>query len=367
MAQAKPTLDRKAAEQINLNVLKRLDPQVEELLATAGHVALYDFDVPTRRWARKDVEGSLFLVKRRGTPRFQIIILNKKSADNYVEDVGGGFQCELNPPYLLYRNKVGEVVGIWFYEEADCKRIAEIITKISSTFAAPSDAEAGVGNGTASSQPSSPAYAPTASTQAETTKADYYEAESGVNGGNNSDNDEDDGIFWDKKVDVPAEVNIPGVSSSAASAPAQQAPAGSNALAGLFAGLKVAPSAQAVQAVAQLAAPQQTPAPPAPIPAPQPAAAAGASIPLLTPQFLLNQQQQQAAQAKAQPIASLPAASNNQGALLLQSLRSANASSSSATAQDGAKVATLLRNLADNETFCSELAKEMRTAGMLPC
>ncbi len=31
MTQAKPTLDRKAAEQINLNVLKRLDPAIEEV------------------------------------------------------------------------------------------------------------------------------------------------------------------------------------------------------------------------------------------------------------------------------------------------------------------------------------------------
>lgn len=30
--------------------------------------------------SRKDVEGSLFLVKRRSQPRFQYIILNKKSA-----------------------------------------------------------------------------------------------------------------------------------------------------------------------------------------------------------------------------------------------------------------------------------------------
>jgi hypothetical protein len=31
MAQGRPTLDRKAAEQININVLKRLDPQVEDV------------------------------------------------------------------------------------------------------------------------------------------------------------------------------------------------------------------------------------------------------------------------------------------------------------------------------------------------
>lgn len=342
MAQARPTLDRKAAEQININVLKRLDPQVEELLATAAHVALYNFDVPTRRWTRKDVEGSLFLVKRRGSPRFQIVILNKKSADNYVEDVGGGFQCELNPPYLLYRNKVGEVVGIWFYEETDCKRMCDILSKISSTFAAPSDAEAGVGHGNnnnnnnnkgdsaPSSQPASPAYAYSAAIPVDTS----YGQESA------QQEEEDEGIFWDKKVEVPAEVGMPG-GAGAASTEAAGAP---NALAGLLAGLKVA------------AAPQsQTAAPPS-------------ATPLLTPQFLLNQQQQQQQQQSRPPA---PSTTENQGAMLLQSLRSSSSSAVPAPTAfaaianvDAGKVSALLRALAENKMFCTELAKEIRQAGL---
>lgn len=34
MEQAKPVLDRKAAEQMNLNVIKRIDPDVEEVNLT---------------------------------------------------------------------------------------------------------------------------------------------------------------------------------------------------------------------------------------------------------------------------------------------------------------------------------------------
>jgi len=312
-------------------------------LATAAHVALYNFDVPSRRWTRKDVEGSLFLVKRRGSPRFQIVILNKKSAENYVEDVGGGFQCELNPPYLLYRNKVGEVVGIWFYEQTDCKRMCDILSKISSTFAAPSDAEAGVGNGNTSnnnnnnnnsenapsSQPASPEY-----TYSAAPVDDSYGQESG----HQEDDEEDEGIFWDKRVEVPAEVGMPG---SAAGSKAVEAP---NALAGLLAGLKVA------------AAPQtQTTAPPS-------------ATQLLTPQFLLNQQQQQQQQQQTRPP---PSAMENQGVKLLQSLRSASSSAVSAPTasaatvnNDAGKVSALLRALAENTVFCTELAKEIKQAGL---
>lgn len=35
-----------------------------------------------RSQSRKDVEGSLFLVRRLSQPRFQLVILNKKSAGN---------------------------------------------------------------------------------------------------------------------------------------------------------------------------------------------------------------------------------------------------------------------------------------------
>ncbi|KAK9840834.1 hypothetical protein WJX81_007923 [Elliptochloris bilobata] len=127
-------LDQKAANKLNLQVLKRIDPATEDVLATAGHVALYDFNQESSCWERKDVEGSLFLLKRRTNPRFQFIILNKKSQDNYVEDVLGGFQFEKSKPYLLYRNKKDEVVGIWFYDQGECDKVEALLQRIVATF-----------------------------------------------------------------------------------------------------------------------------------------------------------------------------------------------------------------------------------------
>lgn len=31
------------------------------------------------------------------------------ATDNFVEDVHGGFQCEVQKPYVLYRNRANEV------------------------------------------------------------------------------------------------------------------------------------------------------------------------------------------------------------------------------------------------------------------
>jgi mRNA-decapping enzyme 1B len=58
------TMDAEGTRLLNLTVLQRLDPAVEDILITAAHVTLYDFNIELNQWSRKDVEGSLFVVKR---------------------------------------------------------------------------------------------------------------------------------------------------------------------------------------------------------------------------------------------------------------------------------------------------------------
>nr|CAB3463120.1 unnamed protein product [Digitaria exilis] len=119
-------MDAEATRMLNLTVLQRLDPAVEDILITAAHVTLYDFNIDLNQWSRKDVEGSLFVVKRNSQPRFQFIVMNRRNTDNLVEDLLSDFEYELQPPYLLYRNAAQEVNGIWFYNQHDCEAVASL-------------------------------------------------------------------------------------------------------------------------------------------------------------------------------------------------------------------------------------------------
>jgi mRNA-decapping enzyme 1B len=385
---AKPTLDRAAAEAMNLAVLKRIDPAIEEvraraqrlgarlgalarrrrcrppaaldptsrpqtqsskltprhtthtphttqLLATAGHVALYDFDPAGQKWARKGVEGGLFVVKRAAAPRFRFVVLNKKGADNFAQDVGGAFACEVKEPYCLYRDAAGGVVGVWFYDAADLARIATLLQRIAATFAAPADAPAGAAPVAAPPAPAPIAAAPAAAPAA---PADGADADA----------------FWDARVTVPAELPAPGGGPPPAASAPPPAPAPSaNPLARLFAGLTAAaPPAAAV---------------PPPPPAPSPPAAP--ALPLLTPQFL---------QRATPPPPAAASATANAGALLLQSLRGGPPQPAAAQqpqpppqqqqappAADAARLAALLRAMADDAVLCAGLAAAARRAGLL--
>lgn len=122
--------DKSVAQQMNLSVLQRIDPSVDQILSAAGHVALYKLDQETSSWTQRNVEGSLFLLSRQTEPHYRIFILNKKSQENYVEDVLPGLSTELTPPYLYFTNQKDEVLGIWFFEVAECVKLDDWIGRL---------------------------------------------------------------------------------------------------------------------------------------------------------------------------------------------------------------------------------------------
>ncbi|XP_043714376.1 mRNA-decapping enzyme-like protein isoform X1 [Telopea speciosissima] len=129
-----PNLDQQSTKMLNLTVLQRIDPFVEEILITAAHVTFYEFNIELNQWSRKDVEGSLFVVKRNTQPRFQFIVMNRRNTDNLVENLLGDFEYEVQVPYLLYRNASQEVNGIWFYNSRECEDVANLFGRILNAY-----------------------------------------------------------------------------------------------------------------------------------------------------------------------------------------------------------------------------------------
>lgn len=99
-----PEIYQKSASSLSLRVLRRIDTNVEEILSSAPCVALYEMtDKKHRQWSRTEVQGALFVVKRKTQPRFHFIILNRRSsAQNLVHDLLSGFEYEIQVPYLVY-------------------------------------------------------------------------------------------------------------------------------------------------------------------------------------------------------------------------------------------------------------------------
>jgi len=124
------------SSKLNLSVLQRLDSNIVEVLDTAAHVTLYIFQ---GEWKKKDVEGSLFIVKRSISPHYQLIVMNRLSTQNMVDDISPQFQLQIADPYVIYKNASKEINGIWFYSSEEREAITRTIERIIQSFSTPTN------------------------------------------------------------------------------------------------------------------------------------------------------------------------------------------------------------------------------------
>ncbi|KAK4408424.1 decapping enzyme-like protein [Sesamum angolense] len=94
-----PNLDEKSTKLLNLTVLQRIDPFVEEILITAAHVTSTNL--------------TSILANGNTQPRFQFIVMNRRNTDNLVENLLGDFEYEVQVPYLLYEMLLKRILNAY--------------------------------------------------------------------------------------------------------------------------------------------------------------------------------------------------------------------------------------------------------------
>uniref|UniRef100_A0A4W3JYW1 5'-(N(7)-methylguanosine 5'-triphospho)-[mRNA] hydrolase n=1 Tax=Callorhinchus milii TaxID=7868 RepID=A0A4W3JYW1_CALMI len=67
---------------------------------------------------------------RSASPRHGFTIMNRLSVENRTEPITKDLDFQLQDPFLLYRNARLSIYGIWFYDKAECQRIAELMKNL---------------------------------------------------------------------------------------------------------------------------------------------------------------------------------------------------------------------------------------------
>ncbi|XP_073675101.1 mRNA-decapping enzyme 1A [Garra rufa] len=120
----------KAGHLMSLAALQQYDPYIMNLLDVAGQVALYTFNSKANEWEKTEIEGTLFVYARSASPHHGFTIMNRLSTENLVEPINKDLEFQLQDPFLLYRNGNLGIYSIWFYDKADCQRIAQLMLQI---------------------------------------------------------------------------------------------------------------------------------------------------------------------------------------------------------------------------------------------
>lgn len=77
------------------------------------------------------MEGSLFLCKCADMPRFQLVILNRNSNENFTIGIGADIQLQNADPYLIFRQQetTSKILGIWFHNGKERNDLASSIER----------------------------------------------------------------------------------------------------------------------------------------------------------------------------------------------------------------------------------------------
>jgi len=94
---------------------------------SSPQVALYKYE--KTEWEKTNIEGTLFVYERKCEPTYGFLILNRLSATNLVQPVTKDIDLQDKSPFLLYKLKT-DIHGIWFYEQANCKKLFNTISQV---------------------------------------------------------------------------------------------------------------------------------------------------------------------------------------------------------------------------------------------
>ncbi|KAF4520915.1 hypothetical protein B566_EDAN014412 [Ephemera danica] len=115
---------------MNAAAVKKVDRDMQSILDSASHVALYSFNSKENNWEKTSIEGAMFIYSRSADPQHAFIIMNRLSTENLIEHVNAGLDFQIKEPFLLYKTQQAMIYGIWFYDKNECYRITSNLQKL---------------------------------------------------------------------------------------------------------------------------------------------------------------------------------------------------------------------------------------------
>ena len=132
-----PPAQTRSPEEINLTVLQRYNPAITNILSKASYAVVYTFNPSTSAWEKSGVEGTLFVCQllpvQLGEARYNAIILNRRSLDNFEAQLLDDDDVEITDDYIILNvrdegvqaEEAQKVYGLWIFCEPPPSSTAE--------------------------------------------------------------------------------------------------------------------------------------------------------------------------------------------------------------------------------------------------
>mmetsp|Transcript_29298 Transcript_29298/g.88658 ORF Transcript_29298/g.88658 Transcript_29298/m.88658 type:complete len:225 (-) Transcript_29298:193-867(-) len=117
----------------NLSHLTRSDPNIENIVVQSKFVVAYllQQDGSNPGWIKADIEGPVYLVKRRVAPYFQLMVKNQFSQHGLLDDLHPDWELDCQNNYVFYKveDPSKSIRGLWFHDDNERQRIEAAVEK----------------------------------------------------------------------------------------------------------------------------------------------------------------------------------------------------------------------------------------------
>ncbi|RQM21427.1 hypothetical protein B5M09_010380 [Aphanomyces astaci] len=113
-------VDTSQTDALNLQVLQRQDNQISDIVGTASHVVVYEFDQTEQSYS---------------APRFQMFVNNRLSTSNLTISIDAQLNVDNVDDFLILRcvdpaaPSTFKIYGIWFFPEEDRQKTLKLLER----------------------------------------------------------------------------------------------------------------------------------------------------------------------------------------------------------------------------------------------
>mmetsp|Transcript_60075 Transcript_60075/g.127263 ORF Transcript_60075/g.127263 Transcript_60075/m.127263 type:complete len:194 (-) Transcript_60075:83-664(-) len=123
-----------ARMQSMLQTLQMQDEMVEEVLVYSKFVVVYFLqqDQQNPGWRKANIEGPVYIYRRRTAPYFKLLVKHQSSSNDLVDNVHPQWELDCQKNYVFYKVEDPEekIRGLWFHEDSERLRVEEIMKRV---------------------------------------------------------------------------------------------------------------------------------------------------------------------------------------------------------------------------------------------
>jgi len=119
--------------------LQRQDRAIDHVVLHSKFVVAYllQHDGPTPGWRKANVEGPMYLVRRRAVPRYRLLVKNQLQSGgqpgtgDLLDDVHPDWELDCQANYIFYKveDPAKKIRGLWVHDDTERQKIEAAIEK----------------------------------------------------------------------------------------------------------------------------------------------------------------------------------------------------------------------------------------------